>query len=77
MLDIALVVALIVMAWVFPAGVRYFIVAPICGVTLGGFTWALAALIGPTSLVNVGTFGCFLACGTVLAEAIAFETDCT
>lgn len=72
MLEIAFVALLAVMAWVFPRGVKYFIVAPLCGIALGGVAWSVMALIGVVA-VGIAVFGYFLAAGILFAEVAAYS----
>lgn len=50
--------------------IELLVLAPVVGVALGGFTWAISAMFCST-LITWAAFGTFLAGGTLLSE-VAF-----
>lgn len=67
-------IILIILGILFPKGAKYLLAAPIIGICLGGFSWAVIGLItgGLNSSVAIGGF--FIG-GIVIAEIWAFKCD--
>lgn len=64
---------LALLSWAFPSGIRYLFVAPILGLCVGGFAWAIAAMLVP-ALITLATFAWFVIAGIVGAELVALVT---
>lgn len=74
---LALLGLFVLMAAVMPktwAVIKFLVIAPIVGVAVGGFTWAIAAMFCG-ALITWAAFGTFLAAGTVLAEVLLAKAD--
>jgi hypothetical protein len=68
------VVILLVLGFVAPRATKWVIVGPLIGVAIGGFAWAVAAMIFE-GLINWTAFGVFIAIGVVAGEVFVTVVD--
>jgi hypothetical protein len=59
----------------FPTLTKHFIIAPILGFVLGGFSWSIVAICSSTSFVSWSSFGAFILGGFLVTELFLMKMD--